>query len=162
MGILNPYYRRLYSTSYSTFPDDCELEDNLSTAESKDSMSKDAEVYYGRPVMPSNQIFLLTTPVSTLKALGIKNPIDIVAHWTICINGWCYELARQASKKFPYTYKAKPEQDWRAYRASQGKPIESHLIGYMAMPYSHEYINEVGKCIPSCRVTRNPIRFPAN
>lgn len=43
-----------------------------------------------------------------------------------------------------------PEHEWRVYRERQQKPVEQHAIGYMAMPYSHETTEEVGKCAPSC------------
>lgn len=82
--------------------------------------------------------------------MGITKPIDIVAHWTICIKGWCYELARQNNKNVPYCYRSMPEHEWRVYRERQQKPVEQHAIGYMAMPYSHETTEEVGKCAPSC------------
>jgi hypothetical protein len=95
----------------------------------------------------SQKIILFTMPVSALKTLGIKKPIDIVAHWTICINGMCYELARQSNKKEPYTYKATVEREFRAKRASQGKQVEEAVLGDMAMPYSHQMIDEVGECL---------------
>lgn len=93
----------------------------------------------------SQSIVLLTMPVSALKTLGIKKPIDIVAHWTICINGMCYELARQNNKKEPYTYKATPESEFRAKRARQGKTVQEATLGNMASPYQHQIIDEVGK-----------------
>lgn len=100
---------------------------------------------YSQPF--SQRIVLLTMPVSTLKAVGIKKNIDLVAHWTICINGMCYELARQDNKKEPYTYKATPEHEFRARRARQGKQIEEAPLGDMAMPYPHPLIDEVGECL---------------
>lgn len=107
------------------------------------------------PTTATNQIVLLATPVSCLKAMGITKPIDIVAHWTIRINGWCYELARQFDKKFPYYYRSMPEGEWRTYRERQQKPVEQHVVGHMTVPYTHEIIEEVGKCTPSCLMAQN-------
>ncbi|KAG8159509.1 hypothetical protein KVR01_010146 [Diaporthe batatas] len=94
-----------------------------------------------------NSMELLTVPVSSLKSLGLKKPIDIVAHWTICINGICYELARQTNKKEPYFYRCISLGEWKAKRISQGKPIESHELGQMTMPYSHQLIHEVATLV---------------
>lgn len=103
---------------------------------------------YYLPSRAPNSIELLTVPVSSLKSLGIKKPIDIVAHWTICINGVCYELARQSNKKEPYSYRSLSLGHWTEKRRTQGKPIESHQLGNMTLPYPHELIHEVGECSP--------------
>lgn len=93
------------------------------------------------------QIELLTIPVSNLKKLGLKKPIDIVAHWTICIDGWCYELGRQKSnKKEPYAYRTLRKEEWLELRGDRAKFTEAHVLGDMAMPYPHHLIHEVGTC----------------
>ncbi|KAF3050170.1 hypothetical protein E8E11_002966 [Didymella keratinophila] len=100
---------------------------------------------YSQPI--SQRVMLLTIPISTFKAVGVKKPIDVVAHWTICVNGICYELARQNDKKNPYRYKWTPEHEFRARRAGQGKQIEEAYLGDMAMPYPHHIIDEVATLV---------------
>lgn len=99
---------------------------------------------YGAP--PSLEIELFTTPVSTLKAIGLNKPIDIVAHWTLCINGWCYELARQDVKNEKYYYRTITLEEWKEKRTQQRKTWCSDRVGQMARPYTHELIHEVGEC----------------
>ena len=51
-------------------------------------------------------IYLFVLNTKLMKGLHIKKPIDIVAHWALCINGYVYELAHTNpyNKHKPYNY----------------------------------------------------------
>lgn len=96
----------------------------------------------------SRKIHLFTMSTTALKNMGIKKPIDIVAHWAICVNGWVYELGRdplQKKKKDQYGYKATPELKFVQNRKRQRKDIMYGEIGDLVYPYTPTQISEIGK-----------------
>ena len=74
---------------------------------------------YGKPA--SWSIYLFTMPITTLKKMGIKKGMDIVAHWAICVNGYVFELGQTGQKKPRYGYRRTWELDFAHKRRNQGK-----------------------------------------
>ncbi len=68
-------------------------------------------------------IYLYTTPLRYQRNLfKLKKPIDVFAHWAICIQDRCYELTRNTDrdkkKKEPkYFIKVTEEQEWLRQKA---------------------------------------------
>jgi hypothetical protein len=104
----------------------------------------------------SRKIHLFTMSTTALQNMGIKKPIDIVAHWAICVNGWVFELGRdptQKKKKDQYGYKATPELQFVQKRKQQGKDIMFGEIGDLVYPYSPGQIHEIGKSVQYCNAS---------
>ncbi len=116
--------------------------------------NKNAIAY--QPVNTSSEgftkaIYLYTTPLNNQKRL-LRKPIDIFAHWAICIDGRCYELtrndARNKKKKEPkYIMRSLEEQEWIFLKQSEHRGREKQLAGYTS--FSTEQIYHVGGCISS-------------
>jgi hypothetical protein len=96
---------------------------------------------------PSLAITLYTAPLNNQKKI-FKEPVDIFAHWAICIRGICYELRRgiKENNEPKYVYKPIAEQDWIKMKIDQKRYPRPAYPGHMCRPYSSETINEVGKC----------------
>lgn len=89
------------------------------------------------------KMYLFVLPISAMKRFGIKKPIEVVAHWALCINGICYELRRTGKKDYDFVSTTEPKFVER--RDEQKKPILCKELGYTAGPYTHGLIEEVGK-----------------
>lgn len=95
----------------------------------------------------SQAIYLYTTAMKGDFLNGsLKKPIDIFAHWAVCIQGVCYELRGGDKKKGEpkFLYKPIPEQEWRKTRGYVNRE-EPTLVGYMNRPYGPNVIHEVGE-----------------
>jgi hypothetical protein len=92
-------------------------------------------------------IYLYTTPLNNQKKL-LKKPIDIFAHWAICIDGQFYELTRNPTrdkkKKEPkYIMRSLGEQEWVSLKQLENRGCERQLAGYTS--FSTEQIYYVGE-----------------
>lgn len=91
-------------------------------------------------------IYLYTTPLKNDFVNGSrKKPINIFAHWAVCIQGICYELRAGDKKKGEqkFLYKPMPEQEWRDTRKYENR--EPQYVGYMTRPYTPWEIDLVGE-----------------
>lgn len=90
-------------------------------------------------------MFIMST--KAMKKLHIKEPIDIVAHWALCINGRVYELAHSDPYDAyePYRYQWKTEAAFVRHRYEQGKEIIVGDLGRMARSYADDYIDYIGQ-----------------
>ncbi|KAF2469612.1 uncharacterized protein BDR25DRAFT_304344 [Lindgomyces ingoldianus] len=91
----------------------------------------------------SQAIYLYTTPLRGDFVNGSrKKPIDIFAHWAVCIQGICYELRGGDKKKGEpkFLYKSISEQEWRETRQYKDREEPKH-VGYMIRPYTPEVID---------------------
>jgi hypothetical protein len=92
-------------------------------------------------------IYLYTTPLNNQRRF-LKKPIDIFAHWAICIDGHCYELTRNGdrnkNKKEPkYIMKALDEQEWISKKKDEQRGLEKQLAGYTL--FSTKRVHYVGE-----------------
>jgi hypothetical protein len=94
-------------------------------------------------------ICLYTTPLQYQRDFfKLKKPIDVFAHWAICVQGRCYELTRNddpyKTKKDPkYLIKDTDEQDWLRKKHDKGRDCKPKHAGYTQ--FSSEKIHEVGE-----------------
>jgi hypothetical protein len=99
-----------------------------------------------QPVNTPHAIYLYTTALKNDPVNGSrKKPIDIFAHWAVCIQGICYEL-RAGNKKAgepKFLYAPVPEQRWREVRNYQNR--EPQFAGYTVQAYTQGEVHEVGK-----------------
>lgn len=101
-------------------------------------------------------IYLYTTPTVNQNHF-YKRTVDIIGHWAICINGYCYELTRVTPSERQnlgiqgqYQIRSLTEQDWKKKKRDEERRIkEREPVGYTSRPWSHETINRIGKpCFP--------------
>ncbi|KAM0228883.1 hypothetical protein ACHAPO_010407 [Fusarium lateritium] len=96
---------------------------------------------------------LYTTPTTRQNKLWKRN-IDIIGHWAICINGYCYELARLAPNEHEqnvtkkYGLRFLPEEEWKRRKREEGRRItERDPLGYTARRWTHEDIKRMSELI---------------
>ncbi|KAF6836915.1 hypothetical protein CMUS01_05229 [Colletotrichum musicola] len=126
---------------------------NLQEYPSAYNIQNNTWLTYGKPHDGKMYIFML--PTTALKQFGIKKPIDVVAHWALCINGICYELQRTDNKgKYDFGWKTEP--DFVKYRhEKQNKGIVYGELGYMARLYPHGWIKEVDQWVKAAGNARD-------
>ncbi|CEI60361.1 hypothetical protein FVEN_g6512 [Fusarium venenatum] len=93
-------------------------------------------------------ICLYTTPTTRQNKIWKRN-IDIIGHWAICINGYCYELARLAQGvEKTYGLRFLPEEEWKRIKRLEGRRItERDPLGYTARRWTHEDIKRMSELI---------------
>lgn len=95
-------------------------------------------------------IYLFTTPTADQNKFW-KRTVDVIGHWAICINGYCYELARvKSSEKNQRAYSTRylPEEEWKRVKREEGRRItERDPLGYTARPWTHEDIKYMSELI---------------
>jgi hypothetical protein len=96
-------------------------------------------------------IYLYTTPTANQNKIW-KRTVDIIGHWAICINGYCYELTRvtpsekESGIEVKYWIRYLPEQEWKRVKQQEGRRItERDPLGYTARPWTHADIKHIGK-----------------
>jgi hypothetical protein len=92
-------------------------------------------------------IYLYTTPLNHDFINGsFKKPINLFAHWAICIDNTCYELRagdKKKGEKEKFLYKSVPVEVWIRNRNYTGQPKP---VGHLSGQYSSRVIDLVGKC----------------
>lgn len=92
-------------------------------------------------------IYLYTAPLrGDFVNNKFKKPIGIFAHWAVCIQGICYEVAQGDKKKGEpkYLYKSTPEREWIKSRPYADR-LTRKLVGNMTKPYTRETIDKKGE-----------------
>ncbi|CAJ0542295.1 Ff.00g000060.m01.CDS01 [Fusarium sp. VM40] len=99
-------------------------------------------------------IYLYTTPTLNQNHF-YKRTVDIIGHWAICINGYCYELTRVTPSERQnlgiqgqYQIRSLTEQDWKKKKRGEERRIkEREPVGYTSRPWSHETIKRIADLI---------------
>lgn len=73
-------------------------------------------------------IHLYTTPTRTQKHL-VNTPIDLFAHWAICIQDRCYELVKNRDGGPRYQVKSTDQQEWLALKQREGRRCDNRIAG---------------------------------
>jgi hypothetical protein len=105
----------------------------------------------GQQQNSGHPIYLYTTPLNNQKRL-IKKPVDIIGHWAVCINGYCYELTRatnnekqQLNIKGKHWIRCLPEDEWKRVKREEKRGItERDPVGYTTKLWSPETIKYIG------------------
>ncbi|KAH7311206.1 hypothetical protein B0I35DRAFT_514056 [Stachybotrys elegans] len=95
-------------------------------------------------------IFLYTAPLRNQRKL-FKKPVDVIGHWAVCIDGWCYELTRNgegANKTEPkYSMKPSTEQAWLEKKRRQERLNDKVLVGYTTRYFSPTDIETIAQLV---------------
>ncbi|RGP61342.1 hypothetical protein FLONG3_10576 [Fusarium longipes] len=92
-------------------------------------------------------IYLYTTPTADQNKFW-KRTVDVIGHWAICINGYCYELTRITPREKKYWIRCLPEKEWKRVKRVEGRRItERDPLGPTAKEWTHEEIKHIAELI---------------